>query len=176
MMKSIEEQLHPAIRAGLEAARKRVKKYKEMSVAQIMDFTGYSRNTIKRNIVPLEENGIVVSNKKGSCLYISIIERKVTVPPESVKVVNNEQRAMLSVGSLLSIIKNAFTDLESQITILSAQNEALKNAMENNSKPQIIDEETIRSDERNRVFASLSNIMKLSPGIIAEWYKAGKDR
>jgi len=153
-----------------------VKKYKEMSIVQIMDVTGYSRNTIKRNILPLEENGIVTSNKKGSHVCISIIERKVTVPPESVKIVNNEQRAMLSIGSLLSIIKNAFTDLESQVNILSAQNEALKNTMENNTKPPIIDEETIRSDERNRVFASLSNIMKLSPGIIAEWYKAGKDR
>lgn len=153
-----------------------IKKYKEISIVQIMDVTGYSRNTIKRNIVPLEENGIVTSNKKGSCVYISIIERKVTVPPESVKVVNNEQRAMLSVGSLLSIIKNAFTDLESQVNILSAQNEALKNAMETTPKQPIIDEETIRGEERNKVFVALSNVMKLSPGMIADWYKAGKDR
>ncbi|SUT96166.1 Uncharacterised protein [Actinobacillus lignieresii] len=42
-MKSIEEQLHPAIRAGLEAARKRVKKYKEMGVIVEGDATSLRR-------------------------------------------------------------------------------------------------------------------------------------
>lgn len=42
-MKSIEEQLHPAIRAGLAAARQRVKKYKEMGVILEGDATSLRR-------------------------------------------------------------------------------------------------------------------------------------
>lgn len=148
------------------------RKKERVSVGKLAKLLGYNRNIIGRAARHLETKGYLASDKEGSSIFYS----RTGIEHKQVVTSMQEMRAMLSIGSLLSIIKNAFTDLESQVNILSAQNEALKNTMENNTKPPIIDEETIRSDERNRVFASLSNIMKLSPGIIAEWYKAGKDR
>ena len=98
------------------------------------------------------------------------------VNPSPVAERKEETKPMLSVESLLNIIQRAFADLESQIKILTAQNEAFKNVSKNThfENRTLVDEETIRGDERNRVFASLGKIMGLGPGIIADWYKAGK--
>ncbi len=153
-----------------------INEYKELTISEIIAILGYSRNTIAKYVKDLVDKKVLVLTKKGSSSYVSfpLKSKRKDLPSHNETI--KEQVATLTIESLLSIIKNALSDLESQMTVLYSQNEALKNIIENNRNPQVIDEETIREDERNNVFLSISNVMKISPDIVADWYKAGKKK
>jgi len=140
-----------------------------LPITRICKILGYGQTIISRALNHLEKHNYLNTRKKNRVRYWM-------VNPSPVAERKEETKPMLSVESLLNIIQRAFADLESQIKILTAQNEAFKNVSKNThfENRTLVDEETIRGDERNRVFASLGKIMGLGPGIIADWYKAGK--
>jgi len=148
------------------------RKERKISVGKLSQLLGYHRNTVSSAARRLETKGYLVSEKEGSHIFFSRtgIEKNEEVTPLQ------ETRAMLSVGSLLSIIKNAFTDLEAQVKILSLQNETLKNVSQKMTfeNRTLVDEDAIREDERKIVFNSLSKVMGISVPMITEWYKGGK--
>lgn len=148
------------------------RKKERVSVGKLSKLLGYHRNTVGMAVRHLETKGYLASKKEGRHIFYS----RTGIEPEEHITPLQEMRAMLSVESLLSIIQNAFRDLESQVKILTAQNEAFRNVSENThfKNRTLVDEETIREDERKIVFKALSKIIRLSPEIIADWYKAGK--
>lgn len=141
-----------------------------LPITKIFKILGYGKSTVGRALRHLEKHGYLVSHQRGRGVYWMV------KPYHKVPTELEETRAMLSVGSLLSIIQNAFKDLQLQIQILTAQNEAFRNVSKNThfENRTLVDEETIREDERRRVFAAVGKIMGMGPGIIADWYNAGK--
>lgn len=144
---------------------------KGLPTSKICKILGYEKPVIHR----------ILNHLIDKCRYIIARKEKRSTywmlnPHYDSQTFVEETKSMLSVGSLLNIIKNAVTDLESQVEILTAQNEAFKNVSKNThfKNRTLVDEETIRGDERNRVFVSLGKIMGIGPGVIAGWYKAGK--
>jgi len=148
------------------------RKEKKISIGKLSQLLGYHRNTVGRAARNLESKGYLASEREGSrtLFFRTGIEESEEATPLQ------ETRAMLSVGSLLSIIKNAFTDLESQVKILSLQNETFKNASQKMTfeNRTLVDEDAIREDERKIVFIALSKVMGISVPMITEWYKGGK--
>lgn len=147
------------------------------TIFKLSNMSGYHRETVGKALRHMENKGYVTSRKEGRNTLWSVSKKSVTAKGSDV-VEFSKQKPLLSVESLLNIVKNAVIDMESQVTNVLLQNQALKNTIEKTASEgqRFIDEETIRADERNKVFVSLSNIMGLSPGLIADWYKAGKER
>jgi len=144
-----------------------LKRENGLPLTRISKILGYNKQVIFKALDNLEKYNYLNTRKKNRVIYWRI---NPSLPVSEIK------EEIKPIDSLLNVIQRAFAELESQIKILTAQNEAFKNVSKNVhfENRTLVNEETIREDERNRVFASLGKIMGLGPGIIADWYKAGK--
>jgi DNA-binding transcriptional MocR family regulator len=151
-------------------------KEKTITIFKLAQILGVHRETTGKALRSMEEKGYVISEKSERSTQWSLKlnnSKKIEYSREE-----NKEKQILQTETIFNIIKNAIADLESQVEILSIQNKAFKNVTEKleNEKQTSIDEETIRRDERNDVFTSLSKVMGISPDILVDWYKIGKNR
>lgn len=146
-------------------------KEKEECVSKLSELLGYHRSTIGRATKSLEEKGYLSSKRRGNHIFYFRNWNNRQISQNK----NQEITTMLSVDSLLSTIKNSVTDLEAQVKILSLQNEVFKNVTKNAhfENRTIINEESIREDERQKVLNSLSKILGIGIQILSNWYKMG---